>query len=87
VVHLLRRSGKINWLFENLPFEPDEDFLKDFVGFVYCITDPDGKKYIGKKFFWSTRRLPPLKGTKMISDPALRGNTRVQQADQSAYNE
>jgi|TARA_R110000796_G_scaffold14446_4_gene47253 hypothetical protein len=65
VVRLLKRSGKINnWFYENLAFEPDEEFLKDFVGFVYCITDPDGKKYIGKKFFWSTRRLPPLKGSK-----------------------
>ena len=65
MVRLLKRSGKIiNWFYENLAFEPDEEFLKDFVGFVYCITDPDGKKYIGKKFFWSTRRLPPLKGSK-----------------------
>lgn len=51
------------WYYENKPFEPDEEFLKDFVGFVYQITERDtGKKYIGKKFFWSTRRLPPLKG-------------------------
>ena len=51
------------WHYENKPFGPDEEFLKDFVGFVYKITEKDtGKKYIGKKFFWSTRRLPPLKG-------------------------
>ncbi|MGB2194667.1 MAG: hypothetical protein ACPH54_08675, partial [Candidatus Poseidoniaceae archaeon] len=32
-------------------------------GFVYMITERSSrKKYIGKKFFWSRRRLPPLKG-------------------------
>lgn len=46
----------------------DEEFTSDmigeYVGFVYCITDlnNDNKKYIGKKNFYSTRRLPPLKG-------------------------
>src|SRR6056300_35183 len=53
------------WYYNNQPFEPDEEFLKDFVGFVYQITERDtGKKYIGKKFFWSVRKLPPLKGQK-----------------------
>jgi len=48
---------------KQIEFDPDEDFLKDYVGFVYCITEREsGKKYIGKKFFWSTRKLPPLKG-------------------------
>jgi hypothetical protein len=51
------------WYYNNKPFEPDEEYLKDFVGFVYQVTERDtGKKYIGKKFFWSTRKLPPLKG-------------------------
>lgn len=46
-------------------FDPSEEFLKDYVGFVYCITELDtGKKYIGKKLFWSTRKIPPLKGHK-----------------------
>jgi len=53
------------WHYNNLPFEPSDDELSDYVGFVYCITELDtGKKYIGKKFFWSTRKLPPLKGQK-----------------------
>jgi len=53
------------WNYRNLPFEPSEDELSEYVGFVYCITELDtGKKYIGKKFFWSTRKLPPLKGQK-----------------------
>jgi hypothetical protein len=49
------------WIYENKVFEPAQ--LEDWAGFVYLITDLDnGKKYIGKKNFWSTRRLPPLKG-------------------------
>ena len=35
----------------------------DHYGFVYCITfNITGQMYIGKKFFWSKRTLPPLKG-------------------------
>jgi len=54
----------MTWYYNNEVFEPTEEFLNDYVGFVYCITDQSGKKYIGKKFFWSVRRLPPLKGMK-----------------------
>jgi len=53
----------MEWLFEDLLFDPEESFLEDYQGFVYLITElSTGKKYIGKKFFWSKRRLPPLKG-------------------------
>ena len=39
--------------------------IDDYYGFVYLITDlTNDKKYIGKKFFWSTKKLPPLKGKK-----------------------
>lgn len=51
------------WYYNNQEFDPSEDELSEYVGFVYLITERDtGKKYIGKKFFWSTRKLPPLKG-------------------------
>ena len=51
------------WFYNEKQFDPTEDELVDWVGFVYCITDlTNGKKYIGKKTFWSTRRLKPLKG-------------------------
>lgn len=51
------------WHLNNEPFEPTEEFLKQYHGFVYEVTEvATGKKYIGKKGFWSTRRLPPLKG-------------------------
>ena len=39
------------------------DMIDDNYGFVYQITDlRNGKKYIGKKWFWSTTKRPPLKG-------------------------
>jgi hypothetical protein len=51
------------WHYQNVPFEPTEEELSQWQGFVYMITERSSdKKYIGKKFFWSRRRLPPLKG-------------------------
>jgi hypothetical protein len=53
------------WYYKNLPYNPTEDELSEYVGFVYLITERDtDKKYVGKKFFWSTRKLAPLKGQK-----------------------
>jgi len=48
-----------DWIYNDQPFtEPGK-----YAGFVYCIhSHMTGKLYIGKKFFYSTRRLPPLKG-------------------------
>ena len=42
-----------NWTYHGEPFvEPGE-----YYGFVYCITNLlSGKRYIGKKFFWSIKR-------------------------------
>lgn len=45
------------------PLESED--ITDYVGMVYLITNNiTEKKYIGKKFFWSKRKLPPLKGKK-----------------------
>jgi len=45
---------------ENIP----ED-ISEWFGFVYRITClSNGKKYIGKKQFWSNQKRPPLKGQK-----------------------
>jgi len=53
------------WFFENTIFEPTQEELEPWVGFVYEITDlSNNKKYIGKKLFWAVRKLPPLKGKK-----------------------
>lgn len=53
------------WHYEGKEYSPTEDELKSWVGFVYLITDKStNKMYVGKKLFWSTKTLPPLKGKK-----------------------
>lgn len=50
-----------HWTYKEKLFESED--IGDYIGFVYLITDlSNNKKYIGKKNFWSTRKLPPLKG-------------------------
>ena len=52
------------WKYKGEDYNPEEA-PADFQGFVYRITELDtGMKYIGKKFFWSRRTLPPVKGKK-----------------------
>ena len=49
------------WTHRGTLFESEQ--IGDYIGFVYLITDlSNNKKYVGKKNFWSTRKLPPLKG-------------------------
>jgi hypothetical protein len=44
----------LNWLYNNQDFT--EDLINDYYGFVYVITNTvTGKKYIGKKFFYSSK--------------------------------
>ena len=51
------------WYYKDRVYEPTEDELKQWVGFVYVITDKSNDKmYVGKKTFWSKKTLPPLKG-------------------------
>jgi hypothetical protein len=53
------------WYYNNEVFEPDEDQLKSYVGFVYQVTEKStGMKYIGKKFFWRQKTLPITKTRK-----------------------
>ena len=50
-----------SWSYQGKPFT--SDMIQDNIGFVYEVTNlTNNKKYIGKKWFWSTRKLPPLKG-------------------------
>lgn len=53
------------WYYQGEVYEPTQEDLKEWMGFVYVITDKsNNKKYIGKKQFWSKKTLPPLKGKK-----------------------
>lgn len=51
------------WYYKGEAYEPSEEERKEWVGFVYVITDKSNDKmYVGKKQFWSKKTLPPLKG-------------------------
>lgn len=54
------------WLKDNTPWQPPEDFNpKEMYGMVYLITNlTNGRKYVGKKFFWSQKTLPITKTRK-----------------------
>jgi len=64
------------WYYKNQPFtEADESYQ----GFVYLITNlSNNKMYVGKKNFWSIRKLRPLKGQK-------RKRTVKQESDWKEY--
>ena len=48
------------WYYENKLYD---EAPKEYMGFVYLITDlVANKKYVGKKLFWNKRKLKPLKG-------------------------
>ena len=48
------------WYFEGTPFLSED--IDDNFGFVYLITNlQSGKKYIGRKYFWSFRKPPGKK--------------------------
>lgn len=52
----------MSWYYLNQPYITADPLHQ---GFVYEITDTFNKKlYIGKKLFWTTKKLPPLKGLK-----------------------
>jgi len=66
----------MTWFYENEEYAGP---TRSLVGFVYIITELEtGKKYVGKKLFWSTRKLPPLKGKK-------RRRTVVKESDWRDY--
>lgn len=56
----------MNWLYEGVEYElPENVDHSDLYGFVYLITNvKNGRKYIGKKFFWRKKILPITKTRK-----------------------
>lgn len=54
------------WIYQGKPFQLPEDH--EWYGFVYLITNKhDGRKYCGKKFFWSrTTRVKNKKRKKVL---------------------
>lgn len=64
------------WIYNDEPFTSDD--IGDNVGFVYLLTAPDGRKYVGKKLFVSKRKLPPLKGK-------TRRRTKISESDWKTY--
>ena len=48
----------INWIYNNEEVTQIDDFPDNTYGFVYVITHlPTGKKYIGKKILYFTRKV------------------------------
>ena len=48
------------WIYNGKIFE--SDFICDYFGFVYCITNKsNSRRYIGRKYFWSFRKPPGKK--------------------------
>ncbi len=67
----------MTWYYGGEPFT--SEMIKDYLGFVYIVTDKrNGKDYIGKKGLMSKRKLPPLKGAK-------RKRTKIVETDWKTY--
>jgi len=64
------------WIYKDEPFTSED--IGDYIGFVYLLTDPEGKKYVGKKLLVSKRKLPPLKGK-------TRRRTVIKESDWKKY--
>lgn len=51
----------MTWYYNDSIFTNDD--IKDYVGFVYLITETStNKQYIGQKVFWNKKAKKPLKG-------------------------
>lgn len=70
------------WLFNGVPFESEN--IQDNYGFVYIITDStNGKRYVGRKYFWSVRKKASGKRGKVKKESDWKsyyGSSKVLQA-------
>lgn len=65
------------WLHQGKEFTSAD--INDHYGFVYLITEiATGRKYIGRKAFFSRKKLPPLKGKS-------RKRTKITESDWQTY--
>jgi len=66
------------WLKDDIKWQPPEDFKpEDVYGFVYLITNREtNRKYVGKKWFWSTKTLPITKKRKRRKKTIVESNWR-----------
>lgn len=58
----ITHNTKLDFQAMAVPFDTTKVDIKNYHGFVYVIVEKKtGKKYIGKKFFWSSKILPITK--------------------------
>ena len=51
------------WTYDGVPFESED--INEYYGFIYRITNTtNGHDYIGRKYFTTIKKRPPLKGKK-----------------------
>jgi len=51
------------WTYNNIPFESED--INEYYGFIYRITNTvNGHDYVGRKYFKTIKKRPPLKGKK-----------------------
>lgn len=66
------------WLYNGKEFT--SEMINSYYGFIYNITNNiNGKQYIGRKYFFSKRRLKPLAGKK-------RHRIKITESDWKKYN-
>lgn len=75
------------WYYKEKKFEPGEEEIKPFAGFVYLITEKEtGMKYVGKKNLWRTIKRPPLKGKKRKRTEIVQSNWQEYFGSSEAVN-
>ena len=61
----ITHNTKLDFQAMAVPFDTTQTDIEHYHGFVYVIVEKKtGKKYIGKKFFWSSKILPITKTRK-----------------------
>lgn len=75
----------MEWLYNNKEIKSIEDFPEGVVGFVYKISTPSGKLYIGKKILSHSRRTRISKREKISTQTRKVFKTTVKESDWKNY--